>query len=313
MEYYKNSINSNINQSPNIKSGRQNQNQYKNTNNKSIKTRYISSSNKKSINQNYTIDSENNRVLFSDEDNKTYQNLANEVRIQNKILEEYQKWVSTLLSVIDNNKQNNTYNDIGTPIQQNLEYIEKLKEENFKIKTKIINQKINNENLEKILEKKQKSQNMIIKEFNEKDETNGNKIKKEKEQLIENVQMLANELDELNENNKNLHDKIMKDEKLKNIYELMKLKKKLKEENRLYKKIMVFRNRKNYIDLKETLQINSDSTIDLKEIKMNKRTINNENLNREYGSIGPISGCGEYKLEKEENIHSNGSIFFCGL
>ena len=220
MEYYKNSINSNINQSPNIKSGRQNQNQYKNTNNKSIKTRYISSSNKKSINQNYTIDSENNRVLFSDEDNKTYQNLANEVRIQNKILEEYQKWVSTLLSVIDNNKQNNTYNDIGTPIQQNLEYIEKLKEENFKIKTKIINQKINNENLEKILEKKQKSQNMVIKEFNEKDETNGNKIKKEKEQLIENVQMLANELDELNENNKNLHDKIMKDEKLKNIYEL---------------------------------------------------------------------------------------------
>ena len=194
-----------------------------------------------------------------------------------------------------------------------MEYIEKLKEENFKIKTKIINQKINNENLEKILEKKQKSQNMVIKEFNEKDETNGNKIKKEKEQLIENVQMLANELDELNENNKNLHDKIMKDEKLKNIYELMKLKKKLKEENRLYKKIMVFRNRKNYIDLKETLQINSDSTIDLKEIKMNKRTINNENLNREYGSIGPISGCGEYKLEKEENIHSNGSIFFCGL
>ena len=107
-------------------------------------------------------------------------------------------------------------------------YIEKLKEENFKIKTKIINQKINNENLEKILEKKQKSQNMVIKEFNEKDETNGNKIKKEKEQLIENVQMLANELDELNENNKNLHDKIMKDEKLKNIYELMKLKKKIK-------------------------------------------------------------------------------------
>ena len=107
---------------------------------------------------------------------------------------------------------------------------------------------------------------MVIKEFNEKDETNGNKIKKEKEQLIENVQMLANELDELNENNKNLHDKIMKDEKLKNIYELMKLKKKLKEENRLYKKIMVFRNRKNYIDLKETLQINSDSTIDLKEL-----------------------------------------------
>ena len=311
MEYNKNSI---IDESPNKKTNRLNQ--YKNINNRSIKTRYISSSNKKSQTQNYTIDSENNKVLFSEEENKTYQNLANEVRIQNKILEEYQKWVSTLLSIIDNNKQsNNTYNDIGTPIQQNLEYIEKLKDENFTIKTMIINQKINNENMEKLLEKKQKSQNMVIKEFNEKDINNGNKIKKEKEQLKENVQMLANELDELNENNKNLQDKIIKDEKLKNIYELINLKNKLKEENKLYKKIMVFKNRKNYMELKETLQSNNDSTIDLKELRMSKKTINisNENNNREYGSIGPISGCGEYKLEKEENIHSNGSIFFCGL
>ena len=311
MEYNKNSI---IDESPNKKTNRLNQ--YKNINNRSIKTRYISSSNKKSQTQNYTIDSENNKVLFSEEENKTYQNLANEVRIQNKILEESQKWVSTLLSIIDNNKQsNNTYNDIGTPIQQNLEYIEKLKDENFTIKTMIINQKINNENMEKLLEKKQKSQNMVIKEFNEKDINNGNKIKKEKEQLKENVQMLANELDELNENNKNLQDKIIKDEKLKNIYELINLKNKLKEENKLYKKIMVFKNRKNYMELKETLQSNNDSTIDLKELRMSKKTINisNENNNREYGSIGPISGCGEYKLEKEENIHSNGSIFFCGL
>ena len=265
----------------------------------------------------YTIDSENNKVFFyTEEENKNYQNLTNEIRIQNKILEEYQIWVKTLLTLINNNKlgiEDNIYDDMGTPIQQNLEHIEKIKEENFKIKTMIINQKINNEKLEKNLEKKHQTQNMIIKEFNEKNNKNGNKINEERNQLSLNVQMLANELDELNENNKQLNDKIMNDEKLKNIYEMINLKNKLKEENKLYKKIMVFKSRKNYIDLKETLQSN-DSTIDLSDKKLNKRILMNNNLvNREYGSIGPISGYGEYKLEKEENIHSNGSIFFCGL
>ena len=56
--------------------------------------------------------------------------------------------------------------------------------------------------MEDILEKKQKMQNMIIKEFNEKDKNKEEKIEKEKEQLVENVQMLANELDEINEDNK---------------------------------------------------------------------------------------------------------------
>ena len=60
-----------------------------------------------------------------------------------------------------------------------MEEIEKLKEENLKIKTKIINQKMNNENMEDILEKKQKLQNMIIKEFNEKDKNKEEKIEKE--------------------------------------------------------------------------------------------------------------------------------------
>ena len=290
-------------------------------NNKSTNSKYLTSSKKNMKNkmQDYTIDSENNKVLFyTEEENKNYQNLANEIRIQNKILEEYKSWVKTLLSVINKNNKlidgDNIYDDIGTPIQQNLEHIEKLKEENFKIKIMIINQKINNEKTEKALIKKQQMQNMIIKEFNEKNNyISEEKSKKERIQLNDNVQMLANELDELNENNKQLNDKIIKDEKLRNIYEMINLRNELKEENKLYKKIMVLKNRKDYIDLKETLQ-SKDSTIEFNDKnKINNINNNSSTINREFGSIGPISGYGEYKLEKEENIHSNGSIFFCGL
>ena len=290
-------------------------------NNKSTNSKYLTSSKKNIKNkmQDYTIDSENNKVIFyTEEENKNYQNLANEIRIQNKILEEYKSWVKTLLSVINKNNKlidgDNIYDDIGTPIQQNLEHIEKLKEENFKIKKMIINQKINNEKTEKALIKKQQMQNMIIKEFNEKNNyISEEKSKKERIQLNDNVQMLANELDELNENNKQLNDKIIKDEKLRNIYEMINLRNELKEENKLYKKIMVLKNRKDYIDLKETLQ-SKDSTIEFNNNnKINNINNNSSTINREFGSIGPISGYGEYKLEKEENIHSNGSIFFCGL
>ena len=290
-------------------------------NNKSTNSKYLTSSKKNIKNkmQDYTIDSENNKVLFyTEEENKNYQNLANEIRIQNKILEEYKSWVKTLLSVINKNNKlidgDNIYDDIGTPIQQNLEHIEKLKEENFKIKKMIINQKINNEKTEKALIKKQQMQNMIIKEFNEKNNyMSEEKSKKERIQLNDNVQMLANELDELNENNKQLNDKIIKDEKLRNIYEMINLRNELKEENKLYKKIMVLKNRKDYIDLKETLQ-SKDSTIEFNNNnKINNINNNSSTINRKFGSIGPISGYGEYKLEKEENIHSNGSIFFCGL
>ena len=290
-------------------------------NNKSTNSKYLTSSKKNMKNkmQDYTIDSENNKVLFyTEEENKNYQNLANEIRIQNKILEEYKSWVKTLLSVINKNNKlidgDNIYDDIGTPIQQNLVHIEKLKEENFKIKKTIINQKLKNEKTEKALEKKQQMQNMIIKEFNEKNNfASDEKSKKERIQLNDNVQMLANELDELNENNKQLNDKIIKDEILRNIYEMINLRNELKEENKLYKKIMVLKNRKDYIDLKETLQ-SKDSTIEFNDKnKINNINNNSSIINREFGSIGPISGYGEYKLEKEENIHSNGSIFFCGL
>ena len=325
MEYDQNSKRNNINlkmndinQNNSPKQSGKMLNPYKKYhNNKSTNSKYLTSSKKNIKNkmQDYTIDSENNKVLFyTEEENKNYQNLANEIRIQNKILEEYKSWVKTLLSVINKNNKlidgDNIYDDIGTPIQQNLEHIEKLKEENFKIKKMIINQKLNNEKTEKALEKKQQMQNMIIKEFNEKNNyASDEKSKKERIQLNDNVQMLANELDELNENNKHLNDKIIKDEKLRSIYEMINLRNELKEENKLYKKIMVLKNRKDYIDLKETLQ-SKDSTIEFND----KKKINNNSstINREFGSIGPISGYGEYKLEKEENIHTTGS-FFCGL
>ena len=159
--------------SPSPKNIKQNINIYNNTNNKTTSSKInISSSistikKKNNPNKNYTLDSENNnnKLFFEsqDEENKYYHIIATNVRIQNKILEEYQKWTNILLSVINNKKINKNYNDIGTPIQQGLEYIEKLKSENLEIKTLIINKKIENEKMEKILDKKQKTQNMVIK------------------------------------------------------------------------------------------------------------------------------------------------------
>ena len=41
---------------------------------------------------------------------------------------------------------------------------------------------------------------------------------------------------------------------------------------------------------------------------------NSNNIsNREFGYIGPITGYGVYKLEKEENINAYESLFFYGL
>jgi hypothetical protein len=278
---------------------------------------YMNTSNKKTNNQNNntsnTIESSYNikSIFENSNDEKNYQNLATNVRIQNNIIEEYQKWINILLTAINNKKIENSYNDIGTPIQEGLEDIEKLKMKNFEIKSVIIKKKISNENLEKQIEKNKKMQNMLIKEYNEKDKSNGLNIKKEKEQLIFNVQMLANELDELNENNKQLYDKIQNNEKLKSIYDLMTVKNQLKEENKLYKKMIVLKNRKNYMDKNGTLSVSKSINNTNYRIRKIKRKIKNNYDEEEYGSLGPISGYGEYKLEKEENV--NKSFFFCGL
>ena len=267
--------------------------------------------NKDKLNFN-TIDSSNSKsIIDNNYDEKNYQNLVTNIRIQNNLIEEYQKWINILLNAINNKKVDSTYNDIATPIQEGLEDIEKLKVKNLEIKSLIIKKKLNNEILEKQLEKNKKMQNMLIKEFNEKDKSNGLNLKKEKEQLDLNVQMLANELDDLNENNKQIDDKIQNNNNLQKINDLMNQKKELKEENKLYKKMLVFKNRKNYIDLKGSLTINKTiEAINYRNRKFKLRN-NNTNLSDDYGSIGPISGYGDYKLEKEENV--NKSFFFCEL
>ena len=287
-------------------------------NDKSLNSKYFINSTfakgqNKNLNSN-TIDSYNSKSLFdSNNDEKSYQNLATNVRIQKNIIEEYQKWVNILLNAINNKTIDNSYNDIGTPIQEGLENIEKLKIQNLEIKSLIIKKKINNENMEKLLEKNKKMQNMLIKEFNEKDKDKNKEknLKKEKEQLIFNVQMLANELDDLNENNKQLYDKIQNNNNLKKIYDLIIAKNQLKEENKLYKKMIVLKNRKNYIDLNGSLSFSKtiDNSNNFRNRKFKKKT--NIDISDDYGSIGPISGYGEYKLEKEENV--NKSFFFCGL
>ena len=290
-----------------------NKNLYNNINNvntKTSKSKYMfNSSSKKKNNQTYTIDSCYTKSMIDYNENKNYHILAKQVRIQNKIIEEYQKWVNILIPAINDKKMENEYKDIGTPIQEGLESIEELKVTNFKVKSLIIKEKLKNENLEKQIEKKKKTQNILIKEYNEKDNQTIN-FKKEKEQLLMNLQMLANEVDTLTENNKALSDKRQKDNKLQKLYELVKEKNDLKEENKLYKKMVVLKNRKNYIDLKGSLSLMSPLN-NFQNQKIIKRNNDQNDMADDYSSIGPMSGMGEYKLEKDENVNKN--FFFCGL
>ena len=285
-----------------------NNNSINNSNNKVSKQKYMfNSSSKKKNNQTYTIESCYTKSILDSNEEKNYHILAKQVRIQNKIIEEYQKWINILIPAINDKKIDNEYKDIGTPIQEGLLSIEELKNTNFKVKSLIIKEKLKNENLEKQIEKKKKTQNMLIKEYNEKDHSQADNLKKEKEQLLMNLQMLANEVDVLNENNKALYDKRQKDNNMQKLYELMKEKSDLQEENKLYKKMVVLKNRKNYIDLKGALSV--ISSLNFQNQKIIRR--NNEDITEDYSSIGPMSGMGEYKLEKDENVNKN--FFFCGL
>ena len=251
----------------------------------------VSNSNKKS---NFPILSNNKEAV--DEEEQNCQILTTKIRIQNDIINQYQKWVGILLNIINDKKvKDDIYTDVGTPVQEGLEVIQNLYKKNYDIKQQIIEQKIKNENLKKQLEQKRKSQNMITKEFNEKDEVILSKVKEEKGQLEYNVQMLANELDELNENNKFLYEKIQKNDKMKKINDLLSSKNQLKNENKLLKQILVLKKRNN---------INDD-------YNNNKNLYKNNYLNENYGSLGNLSQLGEYKIEKEE--HYNKKFFICGL
>ena len=224
--------------------------------------------------------------------------LKSNIRSQNKLLEEYTKWINKLLTLINN--KDNLYNDSGTPIQEGLAEIEQIRNENFEIKSLIIQTKLKNDLLNKNLEKRKKIQNMLIREYNEKETEKTSLINKENEQLNLNLQLLANEVDELNENDRMVFEKIQSDENLKELFKLQSTKKELIEENKLQKRILAFKKRQTWYN-----KIGVNSTDNLKE-EMKKYV----NLN--FDTIGTLSGFGEYQLEKEENV-GNKNFFLCGL
>ena len=263
--------------------------------NKNLRNNY-NNNNNYSANKIKTLDSVNNQNDLSKK--LDIKSLKSKIRSQNKLLEEYTKWINKLLTLI--NHKNDLYNDSGTPIQEGLAEIEKMKNENLEIKSLIIHTKLKNELLTKNLEKKKKIQNMLIREYNEKEVEKFSLLSKENEQLNMNLQLLANEVDELNENDRMVFEKIQADKKLKELFDLQNTKKELVEENKLQKRILAFKKRQNYYN---NYPINSNDN--LKE-EMKKY----DNLN--FDTIGTLSGFGEYQLEKEENV-GNKNFFFCGL
>ena len=256
----------------------------------------LKNNNNESPNKKRTIDSITNQNNLDKK--QDLNSLKSKIRSQNKLLEEYAKWVNKLLTLI--NHKNDLYNDSGTPIQEGLVEIEKIRKENMEIKSLIIQTKLKNDLLNKNLEKKKKIQNMLIREYNEKEKEKSLLISKENEQLNMNLQLLANEVDELNENDKMIFEKIQADENLKELYRLQNNKKQLIEENKLQKRILAFNKRENWYNKDPK---NSNDSLK-KEIKKY------ENLNLD--TIGTLSGFGEYQLEKEENV-GNKNFLFCGL
>ena len=96
--------------------------------------------------------------------------------------------------------------DLGTPIQKGLEKIEKLQNDNFKVKQQIIHQINKNTLLTQQLEQI-KNENKIL--TNEKYNMNIDAVQKEKKILLKNIQSFANELDEQSEKNKKYHIMIL--------------------------------------------------------------------------------------------------------
>lgn len=62
--------------------------------------------------------------------------------IQNNILKLYGAWVNILLLIINERNSNTNHIDLGTPIQRNLLAIEHYYNGNYKIKAKIVKERI---------------------------------------------------------------------------------------------------------------------------------------------------------------------------
>lgn len=153
------------------------------------------------------------------------------LKMQVKIMKEYQEWIQMLVGIINDKESTRNHIDEGTPIQKRLKILEELKEENYVIKEKIYEQQLKNDKIRQKIKEIKVSNNIIISEYAL---SSSQLINKEKQQLEHNVQLLANELDTLNESNQYLNkivnDKdniIIKDtydNKMKLISDYMKLK-----------------------------------------------------------------------------------------
>jgi predicted nuclease with TOPRIM domain len=114
-------------------------------------------------------------------------------------------------------------------------------------------------------------------------------INNEKNQLVNNIQILANEVDELGDKNREYEDYIQKNTELKNYSDLYKQYFKVEKENQDIKKIVEMQNRKNCLNYgnKKIFQNYLD----------NPKTMKN---------------LGKFDLEKEENFVDLG-FFGCGV
>ena len=155
-----------------------------------------------------------------------YNDLKSLLMVQKEMMDEYQTWIQILVSVINNKESTTNHIDIGTPIQEGLKGVEKIKNDNFEIKKKIIEVRKKNLSLiEQYKNAKWKKQN-IISDYTT---SSSNEIKIENEQLRNNIQYLANEIDYLSEIKEKLNESINNDPDIiryKNMYdEIIELKK----------------------------------------------------------------------------------------
>lgn len=125
---------------------------------------------------------------------KTYEELCKNVQIQNKIINEYHSWVNTLSNIISEQDMTSNHLDIGTPVQERLEFIQNLTNKNLEIKTKIFEQIEKNKKLEDKIQIKKWNLNNCVKDYNNKTQKS---IKETNQILKNNVQQMANELDNL--------------------------------------------------------------------------------------------------------------------
>lgn len=163
-----------------------------------------------------------------------YNDLKSLLLVQKEMMEQYQTWIQILLSVINNRESTTNHIDIGTPIQEGLKGVEKIKNDNFEIKKKIIEVRKKNLSLiEQYKNIKWKKQN-IISDYTT---SSSNEINIENEQLKDNIQYLANEIDYLSEIKDKLNDNINNDPDIiryKNLYDEIK---ELKKTNEIAKEI----------------------------------------------------------------------------